>query len=727
MKKALIALALLCASVAVAETWTPIRVARIFRATAPSTSPGGCTAGSSPNVLALDSNVEYKCVSTTYTPLSVATATALAANGANCSAGQAALGVDASGAAEGCWTTGTVTGTGTEGKLVAWGPTNSLVEIPATWSGTTLTLKGSPWFNGEAPFIVMSGTGATAPPVYIIGADATGGAANGGDIVVRPGFGDGAGLPGQFLLIDPTSGSEGRFDLGALSAFRIWNLPNQSGTFMLTTDNAPTATALAANGADCDAGQAALGVDASGAAEGCWTPSGTVTGTGTEDVIAAWDAGSGALKDSRFSQTENTFAFTTRDPYVATFDLSTLTGSQSYTLPNETGTFITDASIASYIPFESLVNTLTPDFLDFASNTTGGTMERRIWGNALSNEYFSILQNRGVNEIGFQAHTGTSGGYLGSRYFKFYRGDSWSGATVEVDTGGISSGGPVIVSNTSVSGGVFQIMEDSDNGTNWWKLTASSLAADATCTIGTDGLIPLACQALQTTVTGNAGTATALAADGADCSAGSAPIGVSASGAAQSCFAVQASDADLTALAGVTSAADALPYFTGSGSATTTTLTTQGRALIDDTTAAAQRATVGALYSLPFTMAVAQNFGASATLYFGLAPKTTATSGTAARNKTYIRKAGIIRVATVFTYSVGTAGSGEDWYWYVRINDTTDYEIAHASSASAERNWTNATINITVADGDYFEIKTVTPAFATPPTNSVMAGYLLVE
>lgn len=43
-----------------------------------------------------------------------------------------------------------------------------------------------------------------------------------------------------------------------------------------------------------------------------------------------------------------------------------------------------------------------------------------------------------------------------------------------------------------------------------------------------------------TTITGNAGTATALAANGANCSAGSYPLGVSASGAVESCTAVAA-------------------------------------------------------------------------------------------------------------------------------------------------------------------------------------------
>lgn len=109
----------------------------------------------------------------------------------------------------------------------------------------------------------------------------------------------------------------------------------------------------------------------------------------------------------------------------------------------------------------------------------------------------------------------------------------------------------------------------------------------------------------------------------------------------------QALDATLTALAGLTTAADRLPYFTGVDTATVTTLTAFARTLLDDVDAAAARATLGAQQADPTLTALAGVASTADTIpYFNGVDTATVTTLTAfARSMLALTDAAAARTA----------------------------------------------------------------------------------
>lgn len=112
------------------------------------------------------------------------------------------------------------------------------------------------------------------------------------------------------------------------------------------------------------------------------------------------------------------------------------------------------------------------------------------------------------------------------------------------------------------------------------------------------------------------------------------------------------------------------------------------------------------------------------TVYFGMLPKAPIT--TANVSKVYIRQAGTINGAEIYCYS-GTAGTAESWSLYVRVNNTTDHLIATVSAATSERVFSNTGLNISVNAGDYIEIKSVQPTWATNPLTTIYGGYIRIN
>jgi len=115
----------------------------------------------------------------------------------------------------------------------------------------------------------------------------------------------------------------------------------------------------------------------------------------------------------------------------------------------------------------------------------------------------------------------------------------------------------------------------------------------------------------------------------------------------------------------------------------------------------------------------------SLTTYFGYNPSVA--PGTQSNQSiVFIPHTGYIDTVEIYDYS-GTAGTNEEYAYYIRIRNTTDYLVQKLSVNTNERIFTNTSINIPVTAGDWWEIKRVHPAWGTNPATNIVGGYVLLN